>query len=334
MPHRPSLVLLLLVGPTAAASHSNETPFATEVIEFTAGASGVPGYDDPTAALGSPTRTTGGTFLPEAVTPFQPAWLPDEIVSLGVGLDHARLRPRRPRRSLNPFGIDLLVFGNAFCTDPSFPAGVCGSLYSEGGRIEVSPDGIDWHIVPDVAVDGPFPTIGWIDAGPYDTVAGTLPTDFTRPVDPMHQSQLQRGPCRDRRRLRRAGGGAGIDLAWVGLDAIRFVRLSNDGTASTPELDAIADVAPAGPGNPDLDGDGVVGGSDLGLMLVACGSNDATADLDGDGVVGGPRSRPPPRRMELMCLAAARVPSRHESDSPSSRSSSSSDWSWSWRRWS
>lgn len=290
MPHRPSLVLLLLVGTTAAASHSNETPFATEVIDFSAGASGVPGYDDPTAALGSPTRTTGGTFLPEAVTPFQPAWLPDEIVSLGIGgsitlaFDHDVLDDPR-----NPFGIDLLVFGNAFCTDPSFPAGVCGSLYSEGGRIEVSPDGIDWHLVPDVAVDGPFPTIGWIDAGPYDTVAGKLPTDFTRPVDPMHQSQLQGA---DHAAIvdayDGAGGGAGIDLAWVGLDAIRFVRLSNDGTASTPELDAIADVAPAGPGNPDLDGDGVVGGSDLGLMLVAWGSNDATADLDGDGVVGGP----------------------------------------------
>lgn len=37
----------------------------------------------------------------------------------------------------------------------------------------------------------------------------------------------------------------------------------------------------------DLDGDGKVNGADLGLMLVAFGSDDPDADLNGDGVVGG-----------------------------------------------
>ena len=40
----------------------------------------------------------------------------------------------------------------------------------------------------------------------------------------------------------------------------------------------------------DLDGDGEVAGSDLGLLLVAWGACDGPscpADLDGDGVVGG-----------------------------------------------
>ena len=37
----------------------------------------------------------------------------------------------------------------------------------------------------------------------------------------------------------------------------------------------------------DLDGDGQVGGSDLGLMLVAWGTDDPNADLDGDGLVSG-----------------------------------------------
>ena len=37
----------------------------------------------------------------------------------------------------------------------------------------------------------------------------------------------------------------------------------------------------------DLDGDGSVGGSDLGLMLSAWGTEDPAADLDGDGQVGG-----------------------------------------------
>ena len=37
----------------------------------------------------------------------------------------------------------------------------------------------------------------------------------------------------------------------------------------------------------DLDGDGVVGGADLGLLLAAWGSVDPEADLDGSGTVDG-----------------------------------------------
>ena len=39
--------------------------------------------------------------------------------------------------------------------------------------------------------------------------------------------------------------------------------------------------------DPDLDGDGRVGGSDLGMLLARWGSDDRRADLDEDGVVGG-----------------------------------------------
>ena len=41
------------------------------------------------------------------------------------------------------------------------------------------------------------------------------------------------------------------------------------------------------PGDPDLDGDGEVGGADLTLLLVNWGGESPAADLDCDGVVGG-----------------------------------------------
>ena len=41
------------------------------------------------------------------------------------------------------------------------------------------------------------------------------------------------------------------------------------------------------PGNPDVDGDGVVGGADLTFLLVKWGTGDPVTDLDCDGVVGG-----------------------------------------------
>jgi hypothetical protein len=47
---------------------------------------------------------------------------------------------------------------------------------------------------------------------------------------------------------------------------------------------AMIDLAPANPA--DLDGDGVVGGADLGNLLANWGQS-GQGDLDGDGVVGG-----------------------------------------------
>ena len=38
----------------------------------------------------------------------------------------------------------------------------------------------------------------------------------------------------------------------------------------------------------DIDGDGIVGGGDLGLLLVAWGSSNPEADLNGNGLVDGP----------------------------------------------
>ena len=39
--------------------------------------------------------------------------------------------------------------------------------------------------------------------------------------------------------------------------------------------------------NPDLNGDGVVDGEDLALLLAAWGDLDSFADLNGDGIVDG-----------------------------------------------
>ncbi len=264
-----------------------ESPYAVEVVDFEPGRGAVPGYDQPTAALGEPSRTTGWSWAPETVTPFQPAWLPTQIVSLGaagsitLAFDHDVLDDPR-----NPFGVDLIVFGNAFCTDPSYPVGVCGAFVAEGGRIDVSPDGLTWSTIPDLDADAAFPTMGYADSGPYDTSPGLEPTDFTRPVDPMLTASLAGMSHLDIRSVYDgSGGGVGIDLSTVGLPSIRFVRIVNDAGITTPEIDAVADVAAGGiPG--DLDGDGSVGGGDLGLLLAGWGGS-CPADLDGDGTVGG-----------------------------------------------
>ncbi len=292
--HRLSLAVGLALALTCAADRaaSADSPFATTVVSYTPGMGAVAGYTNPLVALGSPERFTGDGFSPQVVTPFQPAFLTSEVVSIGVGgslvlsFDHDVLDDPN-----NPFGIDLLVFSNAFFSDAVAGAGIVGSLIGEGGAISVSSDGVRWTVVPNVVADGGFPTLGYLDVAPYATVPGSVLSDFTRPVDPSMGGVGMIGMDWPSLLVAYdgAGGGVGIDLATVGLASIRYVRIS--GAASfglSPEVDAIADVAAAS-SPADLDGNGSVNAADLAILLGAWtgsgGSGGGDADLDGDGDV-------------------------------------------------
>jgi hypothetical protein len=233
-------VALMIVSGTAHAAD----PWADTVVSYTQGSGANPTYAQPATALGEPTRFTGAGVFPSAVTPFNPAFLSTEIVSLGQGgslvvaFDEPVFNDAQ-----NPFGIDLLVFGNSFFEDTSFPAGKAGSLFGGAGTIEVSTDGSNWLLIPTVSPDGLFPTIGFNDlTDPYATSPGSVLSDFTKPVDPsfnptgLNYTQILAG-------YKGSGGGAGIDISVVNLDSISFVRITKPvGSAGTIEIDALADV--------------------------------------------------------------------------------------------
>lgn len=98
-----------------------------------------------------------------------------------------------------------------------------------------------------------------------------------------------------------SGGGDAFDIAHAvdpatgapaNLPGFDFIRLTNGvnfvgflGEVS-PEIDAVADVRP--PGSPsDLNGDGLVNGADLAIVLNAWGARVSIADMNADGVVNG-----------------------------------------------
>lgn len=223
-------------------------PWADEVVSFGSGVDSLPGYDQPAAALGSPERFTGEGVWPGAVTPFNPAWGVDEIYSIGIG-GQLTLRFNEPVRNSaqNPYGIDLLVFGNAGLIDTDWPNGRAGGLFGGGGVVEVSADGVDWRIVPAVAPCGMFPTLGYADlADPYAASPGSVLTDFTRPVDPSFDPS-GKGWAEVFAAYAGSGGGVGIDLAWIGLKEVSFVRITNPNGLESIEIDAVSDVVP-GPG--------------------------------------------------------------------------------------
>lgn len=231
-------------------------PWADRVVRYTPGAgvgsdfvSGLP-YTDDASALGEPTRVASPDSFPGVVTPLQAPFRSNEIVSVGRGGEIV-LAFDEPvvDDPLNPYGIDLLIFGNSFFVgaffNPDFsfnPAGTAVGVFSGGGRIEVSADD-DTYISVTGEADGLYPTRAFLDVDdPFGTAAGAAPADFTMPVDPAFNplgktfAQIVAG-------YGLSGGGAGIDLAATGLASISYVRITNPTTAlATVEIDALADV--------------------------------------------------------------------------------------------
>lgn len=275
----------------ASAAHASPPRCASTVVGYAPGSGAGAAYQQPLSAIGEPTRFTGVGVEPGAVTPFRPAFMPGEVVSVGRGgwlvlaFDEPILDDPR-----HPFGVDLIVYGNAFCADLAYPGGIAGFSYGEGGIIDVSTDGTTWHEVPGAFADGGLPTLGWLDVGPYSTAPGAVPTDAALPVDPSMGPDDLLGMAWGELLATYGGaaGGTNVDLASVGLTSVRFIRIRVPTDAAyVPEIDAVVAVRPAAPAG-DLDGNGRIDGADLGILLGDWGScRGCASDLDGDGAVSG-----------------------------------------------
>jgi len=281
---------LTLVCALSGVSSARSNDFASSVISYVPGTNPANGFTNPSAALGAPERFTGEGISPGAVTPFVPAFGTSEIVSIGAGGSLTlAFNPPVLDDANNPFGIDLIVFGNSFFADGAWPSGSCGGLAADGGSVQVSSDGVQWITVAGAMADGLFPTMGFTDVGPYSPTHGLLPTNPNLPVDPTLTMADLQGMSYEQLVEAYAGsaGGAGIDLASVGLTSAVAVRIVvPSGFHPNVEIDAVARVLPRAR-SADIDLDGVVGGSDLSILLSAFGSNLPSADLNGDGTVGG-----------------------------------------------
>lgn len=281
----------LLAGSLSASAFAEVLPFATAVVEYVPGIGAAAGYQNPQSALGWPERFTGEGLYPGVVSPFSSPWLSHEVVSIGLG---GRLTLELGEdivdEPANPYGIDFIVFGNAFFWDLAWPLGVAGQLYAEGGPISVSEDGLNFIPVPGAVADGAMPTLGYLDVGPYSEVPGEVESDFRMPFDPkLAKSPMAGLSFEELRELYGAsGGGRGVDIAATGLARVRFVRIEGPAGSGSTEVDALTVVAP--PLVADLDRDGLVGPGDLAILLGNWGATGKpgtpVGDLDGDGEVG------------------------------------------------
>jgi hypothetical protein len=220
--------------------------YAGGVVAYTTGAGFTPGYTTAAAALGAPSVTTPGLFG-GPVDPFDPPFLPSQIVSIGAG-GSITLQMSVPiiRDPSHAFGIDFMIFGNSgyVITNGDYSGGgvTDGSLFGVGTgatRVEVSQDGVSWYVLDPSrapAVDGLFPTDG----------AGNPQVPVNPALSGADFAGL--GLAGIRALYNGSAGGAGFDLAWaqdshgvpVNLPSAGYVRI--DVLSGTSEIDAVSAV--------------------------------------------------------------------------------------------
>jgi len=168
--------LFALALASSLLSLTARAQYAEAVVSYIPGAGFSPGFTNPAAALGEPSRITPGTFG-GAVDPFDPPYRASQLVSIGAGgsltVKFGRPVINHPR---NRFGIDFIIFGNSGfiitnALDPNTfdwigtPA-TDGSLFGNNvgaSRVSVSRDGaVFYELNSTVAlpVDALLPTDG------------------------------------------------------------------------------------------------------------------------------------------------------------------------------
>jgi hypothetical protein len=236
----------LALASVSLSSILHAAGYADSVVNYSPG-TGVPtGYDNPSAALGEPSRVTPGQFG-GPVDPFNPPYLKDQLVSIGAGgsLTLGFSSPVQNSAS-NPYGLDFIIFGNSGfqIVNGDFTGGgvTDGSLFGANAgpsHVSVSADGINYYqLTPSLApvVDGPFPMDG----------SG----DFSKPLNPALTTSAFANKDLNGIRALYAGsaGGTAYDIGWarnsadqpVTLDSIRFVRI--DVLSGVSEVDGISAV--------------------------------------------------------------------------------------------
>ncbi len=265
----------ILDMPTAA-----ESPYGWRVVKSNVSTDDGK-YDDVKNVLGRPTAYMVGQWG-GPVSPYNPAWMAGELLTLQgeddfvvIEFDHDVVDDPN-----NPFGLDFIVFGNAFgvgTTDAYYsqdmgPAGISftGSGTPEEALVEVSQDGQTWYAFTDGPHGDDFaPTLGFVydDVTPDTTLYsgnrwwGKM-VDACYPVDPsLSWTSLQGLTLAEvAKRYNGSAGGTGFDISSLNLPVnaqgrkwFRYVRISgmesdtpnDDGDYFTsPEVDAVADVAP------------------------------------------------------------------------------------------
>ena len=314
------LILTMGFAPLLGGGLAHASDYAATVVDYDNVNSGQ--WDDPTTVLGRPSIDTDGDFSMweevVAVLPVFAPWTATEIYRVGEGTSLTIMFDHQVGDdSLNPCGIDFIIFGNAaqevggddYWTngDPNLTTVNSSSVLREPGIVSVSQTGNpgDWHTFS--AEDGPFAddfplTLGRIydPENPEPSLENNqwwgAPTIPTYPLDPTLTPDDFNGltVAEITKKYGYSAGGTGFDLSQLDppLDWIQYVRVEySPAVGLSPEIDAFVDVTPVV--IPDLDCDSDVDGNDLDIFESCATGPDVVppnpgcerSDFDQDGDV-------------------------------------------------
>lgn len=246
----------------ATAYVYNATDFATEVVSSSS-LSTTP-YDDPSAVLGRPTLKFANAFGDTSAhrskiiePPYNKA--PDGskvITQINAG---GQITVKMGRKIYddpnNPYGVDLIVYGNSFFTPTGAGAmisdtsdlnvakfGTSGSFYGHPAKVSISQDGITWYSFTNTGSLYPDNAYRWDE---YSHAWTDEQLNPTKPLNPsVYSMNLSTQPIANGLdQFMGAAGGSGFDLKESGFDWIQYVRVEPSSTYTV--IDAIAAVNPA-----------------------------------------------------------------------------------------
>lgn len=255
--------------PAGAAYVYNADDFATQVVRstgFPASPSPMQYYSDPNTILGRPALEFKDIYGSDP-NAFHRVKLIESAYATGlnneplittfnagqsVTVKMGRTVHNDPN---NPFGIDLIVYGNSFFVaggggfvgdNTNLNTTTVGGVFTESVRVSVSPDNVNWYSYPVDAAhtgDGYYPTNSYL----WDRTSASwtdMETDPTKPVDPSIGTTALSGlSAADVLDLYNgAAGGTGFDLAESGFSFINYVRFDGLTGYSGGEIDAVAAV--------------------------------------------------------------------------------------------
>jgi hypothetical protein len=226
-------IVAMLIGPQLAIAQ-----YAVAVISYDPGTTAAAGFNNLAAPLGAPANTNGGNLFEGVISPFNPPYKTNDILSIG---ELGQITLRLSNYAIPQAGApEIGVFTHVGLADVDYPNGQAdGAPFTFGvdiAYVDVSEDGTNWVSLGGMTFD--IPTNAYSDlTDPYRLANGNVRGDaqqpFTGHLGEFADRTYAGASPNILELLDGSAGGKWLDISSTGLAQVGFIRFS------LPELFAV-----------------------------------------------------------------------------------------------